>query len=77
MNREPLATASGITAVVAAVIGLLVAFGIDLTEDQKAAILTAVGVLGPIAVALIARGRVTPLAAPQDDAGNALTPAGQ
>ncbi|RCK68254.1 hypothetical protein DT076_16525 [Desertihabitans brevis] len=55
MNREPLFTVGGITAAVAAVLALLVAFGVPLTDDQQKAILGVVAALGPLAVALITR----------------------
>ncbi|WP_369069996.1 hypothetical protein [Kineococcus terrestris] len=73
-TSEPLVTAAGISAAVAAVIALLVAFGIDLTEEQTAAILGVVAVLAPIAVAAAARGKVTPTANPRADDGTALAP---
>lgn len=59
-KTEPVLTASGISAAVAAVIALLVAFGVDLTETQTTAILGVVAVLAPLAVA-IARQYVVPL----------------
>jgi hypothetical protein len=55
---EPLVTVGGITAAATAVIGLLVAFGLPVTDDQQAAILGVVAVLAPLAVALIGRSRV-------------------
>lgn len=65
MSREPLVTVSTITALVAAVIGLLVAFGIDLSKDQQTAILGVVAVAAPLVVAAFARGKVTPVADPR------------
>ncbi len=58
MNKEAAVTVGGVTAAVAAVIALLVAFGVDLTQDQQVAILGVVGVLAPIAVGLVTRGQV-------------------
>lgn len=63
MKYEPLISISSIVAAATAVIALLVAFGVPLTEDQKVAILGLVGVLAPVIVALVTRGRVTPNAA--------------
>lgn len=77
MNREPLITAAGITAAVTAAVGLLVAFGVHISDGQTTAILGVIAVLAPIVTALASRGKVTPVAAPQDNAGNELTPAGQ
>ena len=63
MKYEPLISISSIVAAATAVLALLVAFGVPLTEDQKVAILGLVGVLAPVIVALVTRGRVTPNAA--------------
>ena len=60
MKYEPLISISSIVAAATAVIALLVAFGVPLTEDQKVAILGLVGVLAPVIVALVTRGKVTP-----------------
>ena len=63
MKYEPIISVSSIVAAATAVIALLVAFGVPLTEDQKVAILGLVGVLAPVIVALVTRGKVTPNAA--------------
>jgi hypothetical protein len=63
MKYEPLISISSIVAGATAVLALLVAFGVPLTEDQKVAILGLVGVLAPVIVALVTRGKVTPNAA--------------
>ena len=63
MKYEPLISISSIVAAATAVIALLVAFGVPLTEDQKVAILGLVGFLAPVIVALVTRGKVTPNAA--------------
>ena len=63
MKYEPLISISSIVAAATAVVALLVAFGVPLTEDQKVAILGLVGVLAPVIVALVTRGKVTPNAA--------------
>ncbi len=63
MKYEPLISISSIVAAATAIVALLVAFGVPLTEDQKVAILGLVGVLAPVIVALVTRGRVTPNAA--------------
>ena len=63
MKHEPLISVSSIVAAATAVIALLVAFGVPLTEDQKVAILGLVGVVAPVIVALVTRGKVTPNAA--------------
>ena len=63
MKYEPLISVSSIVAAATAVVALLVAFGVPLTEDQKVAILGLVGVVAPVIVALVTRGKVTPNAA--------------
>ena len=63
MKYEPLISVSSIVAAATAVVALLVAFGVQLTEDQKVAILGVVGVIAPVIVALVTRGKVTPSAA--------------
>ena len=63
MKYEPLISISSIVAAATAIIALLVAFGVPINEDQKVAILGFVGVLAPVIVALVTRGRVTPNAA--------------
>lgn len=54
MKREPIITTATITAAVSAVIGVLVAFGVPLTDGQTEAILILVGVAAPLIV-IIAR----------------------
>ena len=63
MKYEPLISVSSIVAGATAIVALLVAFGVPLTQDQKVAILGLVGVLAPVIVALVTRGKVTPNAA--------------
>ncbi len=60
MKSEPLLTTGTVIAVVAVVVALMVAFGVELTEAQTQAILGAAAVLAPLLVGVIARGKVTP-----------------
>lgn len=60
MTREPLFTIASATAIAAATLGALVAFGVPLTDDQQKAVLALVAVLAPLLVAVIARPTVTP-----------------
>ena len=62
MKNEPAITVASITAGVTALLALLAAFGLPLTEEQRTAILGVVAVLAPLAVGLIARRSVTPSA---------------
>ena len=62
MKNEPAITIGTISAAVSAVIALLVAFGVPLTEDQQIAILGVVASLGPIVAAVITRNFVSPAA---------------
>lgn len=69
LEREPLVTTAGITALAAAIIALFVAFGLPITSGQQDAIMGFIIVIAPLAVALIGRAFVTPVAAPQDNEG--------
>lgn len=60
MKTEPALTVGAITAAVSAILALLVAFGLDLSDDQTAAILGVVAVLAPLVATAITRGKVTP-----------------
>ena len=60
MKNEPLVTLASITAGAAALLALLVAFGIPITQEQQVAILGVVAVAAPFVVAVAGRGRVTP-----------------
>lgn len=60
MQNEPLITVGTITAAVTAVLTLLVAFGLDLTEAQSTAILGVAAIVAPFVVALASRSKVTP-----------------
>lgn len=59
-KNEPLITVASVTAVITAVVGLLVAFGVPLTDEQQTAILAVVAAVAPLAVGLVARQLVTP-----------------
>lgn len=72
MSREPLVTVGVITAFVAAVFAVLVSFGVPVTDEQQNAILSLIAVVAPIAVALLARPKVTPVQFPQDSDGMPL-----
>lgn len=72
MGTSPVWSAATIAAVISAAITLLVAFGVQLTQDQITAILGFVAVVAPIGVAIVASPRVTPLAAPKDEDGSPL-----
>ena len=61
-TTEPAVTIGAITAAVAAVLALIVAFGVSLTPEQQVAILGIAAVAAPLIVALITRGKVTPSA---------------
>ncbi len=55
---EPLFTVGSITALVTAVLALVVAFGLPVSDDQQTAILGVVAVAAPLVVAAVGRGRV-------------------
>lgn len=60
MTSEPVLTVASITALATAVLGALVAFGVNLTEAQTTAVLGVVAVAAPLVVGLVARRKVTP-----------------
>lgn len=57
-SSEPLISVGTITAAATAVIGLLVAFGLDLSDVQEKAVLGVVGVLAPVVVMVWGRRKV-------------------
>lgn len=58
LDREPAAVFGAIGGLVAAVLGALVAFGVDLTNLQIGAILTVIAAIAPVATALGIRLKV-------------------
>jgi hypothetical protein len=84
---EPVLTEAKIGALVSQVVALAVTLGFVSTADGGeittaalglyAAIVAVVNVAAKVIAAVRARGKVTPVAAPRDDAGNRLVPAGQ
>lgn len=72
MSTSPVWTAATIAAVISAAIALLVAFGVQLTQEQITALLGFVAVVAPIGVAAFASPKVTPLVEPKDEDGKAL-----
>jgi hypothetical protein len=61
MKNEPVLTVAAIQSALAAVIALVVAFGVTLTDTQTAAILGAWAAVGPIAFGVLTRSKVTPV----------------
>jgi purine-cytosine permease-like protein len=57
-SSEPALSVGAVAAAVGAVLTLLVAFGVDLTEAQTEAILGVVLVAGPLVLAAITRSKV-------------------
>lgn len=58
MATEPATIVGTITAAATAVIALLVAFGLDLSDEQQQAILGVVAVAAPVIAAVVIRGKV-------------------
>lgn len=73
---EPLLRKSTWVALATAVLTLLLAVGVPVSTELRAAIITLVGAVAPIAAALWARPDVTPTSDPRDDQGRPLTPSG-
>lgn len=61
MKNEPAITIGSVTALVTALVGLLVAFGVPLSTEQQTAIIGLVAVAAPIVAALLIRRKVTPV----------------
>jgi urea transporter len=62
VKKEPAVTVGMVTALAAAVLGLLVVLGLNIDTQKQAAIVVIVGALFPIVSALITRKHVTPVA---------------
>ena len=65
MQNEPVITANTIVGLVTAVLVLLVAFGLPLTDDMRASIIGVVVIVAPLLAAWWARRKVTPIANPR------------
>lgn len=74
MKREVLFNTAAITAVVSALLVLLVSLGLPVSPGQSEAIIGFVTVIAPFVVAAVARKFVTPVSDPKDNDGNPLTP---
>jgi hypothetical protein len=57
-ETEPLVAPASITAAVGALLSLMVAFGLDLTEQQTGAVLAAVTLVAPLVLFFLARRKV-------------------
>lgn len=58
MRTEPAAIIGGITAFVTALLGLLVAYGVDVSQQQQTAILGVTAVVAPLLASLVIRYNV-------------------
>lgn len=76
MNREPLLRKSLWVALVTAVLAVLIAAGVPIGAELRAAIIALVGVAAPLLAAIWARPDVTPVSDPRDANGQPLTPEG-
>lgn len=73
-SEQPVLTAASLVALGAAILALLVAFGIPVTPGQVEAILGLITVVAPFAVALLTRKHVTPVVNPKAADGTPLVP---
>lgn len=55
MDTQPVVTTAWFTSLGAAVLALLFAFGVPIDDDQKAAILTVLSIVGPLIAGYVAR----------------------
>lgn len=76
IKNEPAAFGGAVTALIQAVIGVLVAFNLNVTPEQQQAILglTTAIVSMTVIVAAIIRQNVTPVYNPRNDEGEKLVP---
>jgi hypothetical protein len=76
MRPQPVLIAA-LLALAGEAMALMVAFGVDITADQRVAILGVIGAGGTLAglgLAWWASRKVTPLASPRDEQGRVLLP---
>jgi hypothetical protein len=53
MSNEPTRIVGYVTTMVGAIIGVLIAFGINIDDDQRNALLTAIGAFVPVAIVMV------------------------
>ena len=73
-KSEPLVYRGLVTATVAAVLSGLIAFGVDISADQKAALLGIVASVSALVVAVWSRGEVTPVDSLPEEVNNLEEP---
>ena len=61
-QREPAIVIGLVTAAVAAILALVTAFGVELTQGQQVAVLGVIAGVGPLVAAWVTRAKVTPTA---------------
>ena len=71
-TREPLAIRGALVALVAAIVNLVVAFGVDLNAEHVGALNAVVGLAATAVVVVWSRGSVTPVDDPKDADGEPL-----
>lgn len=64
-KNEPVLSAGVVTGIVSALIVLLTTFGVDITQEQQAAIMGVLVLIVPIAIAFWPRSKVTPVNSPR------------
>lgn len=61
MKSEPAVTVATLASVITALIALLAAFGLNVSDDQQKAIIAFVGVVAHVVAGFITRSKVTPV----------------
>ena len=76
IKNEPAAFGGVVSGLIQAIIGVLVAFNINMTPEQQQAVigLTTALVSMTVIISIIVRQNVTPTFNPRDNEGNQLTP---
>lgn len=72
-DTQPVITSATVVAVITALVALLVAFGVPVTEEQKIAIIGFVAVVAPLATIFWSKRKTTTLVDPTDVDGESLT----
>ena len=64
-ETQPVITSATVTSLVAAVLVLVVSFGVPITDNQRNAIISVVAIVAPLGVIWYAQRKTTPLADPK------------
>lgn len=72
LSSEPVALANALLGLFQALLAVLIVFGVELTDEQIAALMAFVAALVVMVNAYLVRNRVTPVSNPHDNTGRPL-----